>query len=172
MLTVRNAVCGIVFGMLATAWVTTTMAQEVKHYRFAYDQPKTTGYGIAGDLFANKLKELSSGSMLIDQYPGAQLGQERIQSSRRTDARIGHGGDTEASRNGEAGAHEFTQPRCFAANHRQQGAVQPAQGHHKRVRADGLVTRLLLGFVVAHRVHALCSSCCSPRFDVVHVEGA
>src|SRR5260370_10744799 len=51
-------------------------AQEVKHYRFAYDQPRNTGYSIAGDLFADKLKELSRGSMLIDQYPGAQLGQE------------------------------------------------------------------------------------------------
>jgi TRAP-type transport system periplasmic protein len=51
-------------------------AQEAKHYRFAYDQPRNTGYSIAGDLFADKLKELSKGSMLIDQYPGAQLGQE------------------------------------------------------------------------------------------------
>jgi TRAP-type transport system periplasmic protein len=51
-------------------------AQEVKHYRFAYDQPRNTGYSIAGDLFAEKLKELSNGTMLIDQYPGAQLGQE------------------------------------------------------------------------------------------------
>jgi TRAP-type transport system periplasmic protein len=51
-------------------------AQEVKHYRFAYDQPKTTGYGIVGDIFNDKLKELSKGTMLIDQYPGAQLGQE------------------------------------------------------------------------------------------------
>jgi tripartite ATP-independent transporter DctP family solute receptor len=48
----------------------------VKHYRFAYDQPKPTGYGLLGDIFANKLKELSKGTMLIDQYPGAQLGQE------------------------------------------------------------------------------------------------
>jgi TRAP-type transport system periplasmic protein len=74
--TVRKAVCGITFGILSVAWVTAATAQEVKHYRFAYDQPKTTGYGIAGDLFAGKLKELSGGSMLIDQYPGAQLGQE------------------------------------------------------------------------------------------------
>jgi TRAP-type transport system periplasmic protein len=51
-------------------------AQEVKRYRFAYDQPRNTGYSIAGDLFADKLKELSKGTMLIDQYPGAQLGQE------------------------------------------------------------------------------------------------
>jgi tripartite ATP-independent transporter DctP family solute receptor len=74
--TVRNTFCRIAFGVLTMACATTTMAQEVKHYRFAYDQPKTTGYGIAGDLFADKLKELSGGSMLIDQYPGAQLGQE------------------------------------------------------------------------------------------------
>jgi TRAP-type transport system periplasmic protein len=74
--TVRNAICGIIFGILATGFVTVAAAQEAKHYRFAYDQPKTTGYGVAGDLFANKLKELSNGSILIDQYPGAQLGQE------------------------------------------------------------------------------------------------
>ena len=51
-------------------------AQEARHFRFAYDQPRTTGYGIAGDIFADKLKELSKGAMLIDQYPGGQLGQE------------------------------------------------------------------------------------------------
>src|ERR1700738_3431746 len=51
-------------------------AQEVKHYRFAYDQPKPTGYGILGDIFSDKLKALSKGTMLIEQYPGAQLGQE------------------------------------------------------------------------------------------------
>ena len=50
--------------------------QEVRHFRFAYDQPKTTGYGILGDIFSDKLKELSKGTMIIDQYPGAQLGQE------------------------------------------------------------------------------------------------
>ena len=53
----------------------TAGAQE-KHYRFAYDQPRNTGYSIAGDLFADKLKELSKGTMIVDQYPGAQLGQE------------------------------------------------------------------------------------------------
>src|SRR4030088_684411 len=51
-------------------------AQDVKHYRFAYDQPKTTGYGIVGDIFADKLKELSKGTMLVDQYPRAQPGAE------------------------------------------------------------------------------------------------
>jgi len=72
---IRNAICQTL-GILSSVWITTAIAQEAKHYRFAYDQPKTTGYGIAGDLFANKLKELSGGSILIDQYPGAQLGQE------------------------------------------------------------------------------------------------
>src|ERR1700757_4606797 len=61
----------------ATAmFATGAQAQDAKHYRFAYDQPRNTGYSIAGDLFADKLKELSKGAMIIDQYPGAQLGQE------------------------------------------------------------------------------------------------
>jgi tripartite ATP-independent transporter DctP family solute receptor len=67
------------FGAIIAAFLFTAAgaaAQEVKHYRFAYDQPKTTGYGILGDIFAEKLKTLSKGTMLIDQYPGAQLGQE------------------------------------------------------------------------------------------------
>src|ERR1700687_4597996 len=69
-----------IFGAVAAAsaimMTASAGAQEVKHYRFAYDQPKTTGYGILGDIFSDKLKELSKGTMLIDQYPGAQLGQE------------------------------------------------------------------------------------------------
>src|SRR5690349_17943897 len=51
-------------------------AADARHYTFGYDQPHTTGYGIAGDTFAGKLKELSGGTLLIDQFPGAQLGQE------------------------------------------------------------------------------------------------
>jgi TRAP-type transport system periplasmic protein len=60
-------------GLMAAA---PAKAQEVKHYRFAYDQPRTTGYGLVGDIFNAKLMELSKGAMMIDQYPGAQLGQE------------------------------------------------------------------------------------------------
>ncbi len=51
-------------------------AQEVKHYRFAHDQQLNTGYSVAYDMFSARLKELSKGTVLIDQYPGAQLGQE------------------------------------------------------------------------------------------------
>jgi TRAP-type transport system periplasmic protein len=51
-------------------------AQDAKHYRFAHDQQLNTGYSVAYDMFSAKLKELSKGTMLVDQYPGAQLGQE------------------------------------------------------------------------------------------------
>src|SRR6516162_5643454 len=51
-------------------------AQEVRHFRFAHDQQLNSGYSVAYDLFSAKLKELSNGTMLVDQYPGAQLGQE------------------------------------------------------------------------------------------------
>ena len=54
-----------------------TLAQT-KKYTFAYDQPKTTAYGIAADTFHAKLMELSGGTMGIDQFPGAQLGQEPV----------------------------------------------------------------------------------------------
>jgi tripartite ATP-independent transporter DctP family solute receptor len=71
-----NGILAAIAAASAIMTVAGASAQEVKHYRFAYDQPKTTGYGILGDIFADKLKALSKGTMLIDQYPGAQLGQE------------------------------------------------------------------------------------------------
>ncbi len=51
-------------------------AADVRHYSLGYDQPHTTAYGIGADLFAAKLAELSRGAMVIDQFPGGQLGQE------------------------------------------------------------------------------------------------
>src|SRR5476651_1775788 len=71
-----RSILGAVVAASAIAMSASAGAQEVKHYRFAYDQPKTTGYGILGDIFADKLKALSKGTMLVEQYPGAQLGQE------------------------------------------------------------------------------------------------
>jgi tripartite ATP-independent transporter DctP family solute receptor len=67
---------GAALAATAIVFAASAGAQEAKRYRFAYDQPRNTGYSVAGDLFADKLKELSKGTMLIDQYPGAQLGQE------------------------------------------------------------------------------------------------
>src|ERR1700694_1991085 len=69
-------VLGTVIAAALMLFAANAGAQEVKHYRFAYDQPKTTGYGILGDIFSDRLKALSKGTMLIEQYPGAQLGQE------------------------------------------------------------------------------------------------
>jgi tripartite ATP-independent transporter DctP family solute receptor len=64
-------VAAVSCGLIASA-----SAAEVKHYSLGYDQPHTTGYGIGADLFAAKLTEVSNGTMVIDQFPGAQLGQE------------------------------------------------------------------------------------------------
>ena len=69
-------VCPMILLAAAVAGAEIAPAQDQRHFRFAYDQPKNTGYGIVGDTFAAKLKELSKGALLIDQYPGAQLGQE------------------------------------------------------------------------------------------------
>ena len=74
-----NSRAGILRGLFAAAtlmWSAAAAAQEVKHYRFAHDQQLNSGYSIAYDIFSAKLKELSKGTMLVDQYPGAQLGQE------------------------------------------------------------------------------------------------
>jgi len=62
--------------LAATLGVASVQAADTRHFSFAYDQPHTTAYGVAGDTFANKLAELSKGTMVIDQFPGAQLGQE------------------------------------------------------------------------------------------------
>ena len=53
-----------------------TASAQNRAFSFAYDQPPTTAYGIAGNIFDAKLKELSGGKMSINQFPGAQLGQE------------------------------------------------------------------------------------------------
>src|SRR6202171_5124795 len=66
-------ILGAVVAASAIVMAASAPAQEVKHYRFAYDQPKTTGYGILGDIFSDNLKEGSRATMLITQYPGAHL---------------------------------------------------------------------------------------------------
>jgi tripartite ATP-independent transporter DctP family solute receptor len=67
---------GGLIAALAVMFAGVANAQEVKHYRFAHDQQLNSGYSIAYDIFSAKLKDLSKGTMLVDQYPGAQLGQE------------------------------------------------------------------------------------------------
>jgi len=65
----------LAFGLLSLA-ATLAGAQAARQFSFAYDQPPTTAYGIAANIFDAKLKELSGGKMSINQFPGAQLGQE------------------------------------------------------------------------------------------------
>ena len=53
-------------------------AAAQRKFTFGYDQPHSTAYGIAADVFDGKLKELSGGKLSINQFPGAQLGQEPV----------------------------------------------------------------------------------------------
>lgn len=68
----KHMIAMVLVGILAVS----PAVAETRHFSFGYDQPHTTGYGVAGDLFNNKLSELSKGTMVVDQFPGAQLGQE------------------------------------------------------------------------------------------------
>jgi len=72
----RSLLVALAVGTAALALPTDASAQ--RKFTFGYDQPKGTAYGIAGDIFDAKLKELSGGKMSIDQFPGAQLGQEPV----------------------------------------------------------------------------------------------
>ena len=73
----RRSIIAVMLSLPAVAsMAAAAAAADVRHFSFAYDQPHTTAYGIAGDTFADKLNELSHGTMVIDQFPGAQLGQE------------------------------------------------------------------------------------------------
>src|SRR6201993_4245444 len=69
-------IMGGVIAPAAVLFAASAGAQEAKHYRFAHDQQLNSGYSIAYEIFSAKLKELSKGTILVDQYPGAQLGQE------------------------------------------------------------------------------------------------
>src|SRR5258708_30729995 len=70
----RTLLCGLAAAATA-AWIGGAAAQN-RSFSFAYDQPTTTAYGIAANIFDAKLKEFSGGKMAINQFPGAQLGTE------------------------------------------------------------------------------------------------
>ena len=72
----RGVLAAIALG--ATALMLPGAANAQRQFSFAYDQPNTTAYGIAAGIFDAKLKELSGGKMSINQFPGAQLGQEPV----------------------------------------------------------------------------------------------
>jgi TRAP-type transport system periplasmic protein len=70
----RSLLAGVVAAATA-GWIGSAAAQN-RSFSFAYDQPNTTAYGLAANIFDAKLKELSGGKLSINQFPGAQLGQE------------------------------------------------------------------------------------------------
>src|SRR5881227_3248769 len=72
----RSLLAALALGAVALALPSDASAQ--RKFTFGYDQPKTTAYGIAADVFNAKLGELSGGKLGIDQFPGAQLGQEPV----------------------------------------------------------------------------------------------
>src|SRR5258708_16226622 len=63
-------------GVMALAMSANANAQ--RKFPFGYDQPHSTAYGIAGDIFDAKVQELSGGKMSMEQFPGAQLGKEPV----------------------------------------------------------------------------------------------
>ena len=69
---------GVAAAVLLAAGAATDAAAQQRKFSFGYDQPRSTGYGLAADIFNAKLMELSGGKLGIDQFPGAQLGQEPV----------------------------------------------------------------------------------------------
>jgi TRAP-type C4-dicarboxylate transport system substrate-binding protein len=55
----RAAILGLTAALVATQ----ALAAGERHFSFGYDQPHTTGYGIAADMFAAKLSDLSKGQV-------------------------------------------------------------------------------------------------------------
>ena len=66
---------GVFFGA-ALAMASTGASAQNRAFSFAYDQPKTSGYGFGAEVFNKQLTELSKGTLSTNQYPGAQLGTE------------------------------------------------------------------------------------------------
>ena len=66
---------GAFLGLALVLGATAATAQK-REFSFAYDQPKTSGYGYGAEMFDKKLKELSKDTFSINQYPSAQLGTE------------------------------------------------------------------------------------------------
>jgi TRAP-type transport system periplasmic protein len=68
-------ICGAFFSAAFIAASSAAVAQT-RQFSFAYDQPKTSGYGAGAEIFNKKLMDLSKSTLSINQYPGAQLGTE------------------------------------------------------------------------------------------------
>jgi len=73
---VRNVFAVAAVFAAALVFAAASAHAQKREFTFAYDQPKSSGYGAGAEMFNKKLEELSKGTMSIVQYPGAQLGTE------------------------------------------------------------------------------------------------
>ena len=73
---VSSLVCASLLAAAAALVGSSAVLAQSRQFSFAYDQPKTSGYGVGAEMFDKKLKELSKGTLSINQYPSAQLGTE------------------------------------------------------------------------------------------------
>ena len=60
--------CAVLLGAALAMASTAALAQK-RQFSFAYDQPKNSGYGVGAEMFSKKLRELSKGTLSINQYP-------------------------------------------------------------------------------------------------------
>ena len=75
----KVAIRQVGLAVLAAGLLTLALSSDAPAQRrlsFAYDQPVTTAYGLAANIFDERLKALSGGKLSINQFPGAQLGTE------------------------------------------------------------------------------------------------
>jgi TRAP-type C4-dicarboxylate transport system substrate-binding protein len=73
----RFGVAALLAASLLALGSTSEPASAQRSFTFAYDQPRTTAYGIAADIFDAKLKELSGGKLSIDQFPARSSARSR-----------------------------------------------------------------------------------------------
>src|SRR5437867_13390986 len=75
----RFAIRQLGLAALAAGVLTLALSSDASAQRklsFAYDQPVTTAYGLAANIFDEKRKALSGCKLSINQFAGAQLGTE------------------------------------------------------------------------------------------------
>ncbi len=75
MLDIRSALLCVAAAAALLLVAPAAQAQK-REFSFAYDQPRTSGYGAGAEMFNKKLLDVSKGQFSINQYPGAQLGTE------------------------------------------------------------------------------------------------
>ncbi len=73
-----DRIAAIAGALICASFAAASSAAQAQNrqFTFAYDQPRTSAYGVAADTFGKRLTELSKGTMTTNQYPGAQLGTE------------------------------------------------------------------------------------------------